>query len=338
MKLFNCKYVIFLIVLNIFSNAQAATFIDFLPPDTVRRLIDGFWGARGNTCVAETAKVGDVITSAAGNKLKIISLSGKSSICKAPEFPIRCEVDYTFTFKTKAGIELSDDYESKSLTDFQRWGGELVNAVSKSRRNKGVVIASREKKPNIDPQIIASELEKIQINRLAEGHSKNAEQFIFDGLNAWRFEVHGKLKGLFGSSMVYLITIIEGETEILVINSYTSESNFEKEKAEMYKIINGLTRIKNEDRSVINNETSVQLQSQTTNKLEVVQSQNKPLNNDNLTNQPNSQTNQNNSPQIFKDESLTVANKLLAISKLLKDGIITEEEYNLKRAEIIKNF
>jgi len=223
---------VFLLLMCFYTNANAFFFF-FIPGSAMRGISDAITGAKGNICVKESAKVGDVIPSLAGNTMKILSLSGTSSICNNPALPIRADVEFTFTFKSNAGVNLSDEYEAKPTTDLQRYNGALLTATSKTTRNKGVVINSREKKPNDDPNALASNVEKQQISNLAEGVSKNAEQLKISGLNAWRFEVHGKTKGVFGNEMVYIITVLEGANEILVINAYTQLSNYEKDKVEL---------------------------------------------------------------------------------------------------------
>ena len=59
--------------------------------------------------------------------------------------------------------------------------------------------------------------------------TKNAEKIKINGFDAWRFEVHGKTKGVFGSEVFYLITVIESPDEILVINAYSSEDSYDRD-------------------------------------------------------------------------------------------------------------
>ena len=229
-------------LLSAYTNAHAWFFF-FIPGSAVRGVSDAITGAKGDICVKDSVKVGDVIPSIAGNKMTILSTSGTSSICTNPATPIRADVQFDFTFKSNAGINLSDDYEPKSLLDLQRYNGTLLIANSKTRKNTGVNINSREKKPNSDPQALASNLEKIQSSVLIDSTTKNSEQLTINGLNAWRFEVHGKLKGVFGPEVVYLITVLEGANELMIVNAYSSKENFERDKDELRGIAFGITGI-----------------------------------------------------------------------------------------------
>jgi len=193
-------------------------------------------------CVKETAKVGDVIPSGAGNTLKILSIEGKSPIyCKGVGQPIRAFVEYTFSFKSSAGMKLSDDYEVKTLTEFQRYNGIYLIAASKSVKRKGIQVSSFEKKPNMDPTQILDNIEKLQISLLNEGIGKNYEKLVINGANAWRFEVVGKTKSAFPIEMIYLTTVIESDKEILLVATYDAAVDYEKDKDEFKKISTDIT-------------------------------------------------------------------------------------------------
>ena len=293
-----------------YSNANAWFFF-FLPPSVTRGVSDSITGAKGNICVNEKTKVGDVITSLAGNTAKILSVSGTSSMCSNPALTIRADIEYTFTFKSNAGVNLSDDYEAKPLTDLQRYNGTLLIAASKTTRNKGVVINAREKKATSDPQSLADSVEKVQLSTLAEGVSKNAEQLKINGSNAWRFEVHGKTKGVFGSEVVFIITILEGDTELLIVNAYTQKANYEKDKEELRKLSDDITGITKSQSSTQSNTQSE-----------------KPQLSDILTS-PEKPSNENTS------KSVNIGSKLRELSNLLSDGLITKDDYELKKSELL---
>lgn len=193
-------------------------------------------------CVKENAKVAEVIPSGAGNTLKILSIEGKSPLyCKDAGKPIRAFVEYAINFKSSAGLKLSDDYEVKTLTEFQRYNGVYLIANSKSTKRKGIQVSSVEKKPNMDPTQILDNLEKFQISALNEGVGRNYEKLVIGGANAWRFEVIGKTKSAFPIDMIYLTTVIEGDKEILVIATYDAAVDYEKDKDEFKKISTDIT-------------------------------------------------------------------------------------------------
>ena len=306
---------LFLLVFFLLTVTNAnAWFFFFIPSSVARGAADALTGAKGNICVKESAKVGDVQSSVAGNTMKILSLSGTSTLCTNPALPIRADVEFTFSFKSNAGVNLSDDYEAKPLTDLQRYNGSLLTATSKTTRNKGVVINAREKKSNTDPQSIASGVEAAQKSNLVDAVSKNPEQLKLNGTNAWRFEVHGKTKGVFGTEMVYIVSVLEGDNEILVVNTFTPASNYEKDKDELRKVVSEISGIKAAPNEIAATEKSV--------------SQNDPNATSIAADLNASSSNQSTS---------NIGNKLRELTKVLSDGLITKQDYELKKTELLKN-
>lgn len=298
--------VLFLTGLLVCYSHANAWFFFFIPGSVTRAVGDAVTGAKGDVCVPESVKVGDSIPSIAGNTMKILSLSGTSSLCTNPATPIRADVEYTFTFKSNAGVSLSDDYEAKPLTDYQRYNGTLLIATSKSQRNKGVLINSREKRPNTDPQGVASAFERAQIAALADAQTKNAEMVKLNGSQAWRFEVHGKTKGTFGTEMVYIITVMEGDNEVLVVNTFTPTSSYQRDRDELRKVAEGVSGIKTQETQVAS---------------------------------PTTAPPQSLSPAADSvGTQSNLASKLRELAKLLADGLITKAEYETKRAELLKSF
>jgi len=306
-------HILMLSVMLIACSDANAWFFFFIPASVTRGVADAVTGAKGNICVKDNAKVGDVIPSVAGNTMKVTSLSGTSSMCAAPGLPIRADVEYTFSFKSNAGINMSDDYEAKPLNDFQRYSGYLLQATSKSTRNKGVVINAREKKANASPEEISNAVEKGVIAALVDASSRNAEQFKIGETNAWRFEVQGKTKGVFGTSIVYIVTILEGDNEILVINAYAPADNIEKNRDELRKFaldVTGLTLTKTKQ-----NVTNIAIQNK---------NEEKTVTTENLSNES-------------LQQSSSVSIKMRELSKLLSEGLITKDDYESKKAELLKS-
>jgi hypothetical protein len=304
------KRLLLLIIISIFYTNANAFFFFFIPGGAVRSASDALTGAKGNICVKDSVKVGDIVPSLSGNTMTVTSLSGTSSMCTNPALPIRADVDYKFTFQSSAGINLSEDYEAKPLNDFQRYSGTILIASAKSTRNKGILINAREKKPNSDPQDVATAIEKQQILNLSSGETKNAEKITINDMSAWRFEVHGKTKGVFGTDMVYLVTVLEGDNEILLVNAYTTESNFNRDRDELKNIAAGISGLKVTTPSLVNKPINASPQPDTKNEIDTNQSSN---------------TSQLNL-------------KLRDLQKLFNEGLINKQDYENKKTELLKNF
>jgi len=331
------NFVLLVALMCCYTNANAFFFF-FIPGSATRGVSDAITGAKGNICVKEATKVGDVIPSLAGNTMKILSLSGTSSACANPALPIRADVEFTFAFKSNAGVNLSEDYEAKPTTDLQRYNGVLLMATSKTTRNKGVVINSREKKPTDDPNVLASNVEKLQISNLAEGVSKNAEQIKINGSNAWRFEVHGKTKGVFGNEMVYIITVLEGVNEIVVVNAYTQLSNYERDKVELQKVATEISGIGGIASPVTTQEIQqapvTTTPQQTSSQVTATVNTSAPV--ANQAQQVEVQKSTGSAQDISSTTSQT-SNKLRELSKMLNEGLITKQDYENKKAELLKS-
>lgn len=244
MKQLNALVLVTGLALSTHANAW---FFFFIPGSLTRAVGDAVTGAKGNICVKEGSKEGDVITSPTGNTAKILSVSGTSSSCPKPELPIRAELEFTFKFSSKAGIELSDDYEAKPVTDLERFNGTLLKASAKGMVNQGVIVSAIGKTANRDLKTIASGVETRSLTNSAfkEVKSQNPEQITIKGLPAVRWEIVGTLKGLFGADVTYLYTLIEGGDEFVLVNAYAPTSYFQNNRPEVVKIAEGITGLHN---------------------------------------------------------------------------------------------
>lgn len=236
---------VFIAGLCISFNANA--FFFFYSGSAVRAISDAISGAKGDICVKDSYKVGDKITSpGTGNTGVIVSLSGTSSKCNNPATPIRAEVEFTYNFSSKAGIELPDDYEQLPITDLDRFNGRLMSAKSRTNSSKAILISSFEKKPNSDIEIMANNASNSQVAKLANASSKNPERIKINGLNAVRFEVSGTTKATFGKDMTYLITLIDAGKEILFINEWCPTAIFPDSKFEFIQITESIKGLEGE--------------------------------------------------------------------------------------------
>lgn len=262
---------------------------------------------------------GDVIPSRlTSNTAKIISLSGTSSICQNPALPIRAEVQFIYNHTSKASIEIPDDYEAQPVSDLDRYDGRLLLAKSKSVSGKFIMISSFAKKPNMDIDEIANNLEKDQINLLKDGYSKNAERLKVNGLNALRFEVVGTGKGAFGREGTFLLTFIDAGNEVIYINEWCLTSGYLEAKTEFLNIVNSIKGLEGEP---INDS----LRTSTTKQATTPKTDPKPS---------------SLAPVVSTASSASgssPADKLEILNGMLKKGLITQKDYDSKKAEILKS-
>lgn len=298
-----------------------AWFFVFIPgPATVRAIGDAITGAKGNICVKEGTKQGDVLTSPTGNTATVLSVSGTSSICQNPALPIRAELEFQFSFTSTAGIELSEDYEPKQLADFERFNGILLKAISKNTRNQGIVVSATTRKSNLDLQTLANNIERstLQNPNFKEVKSENPQQLVINGLPALRWEIVGALKGMFGPKVTYLYTLLEGDKEFILVNSYGPTDLYAEKKTELSKIAEGVTGIHAAQvlgTSNLQANNSLASQLLTAPEQQIV---------------PEAKTTTAKAPDSIEE-------RLDRLNKMYKDGLITKDEYAAKKKEVLKN-
>lgn len=225
----------FLILACTSTNACAWWFFFFPIPS------GGSGRSGGDICVASSAKVGDTSRSANGNVVTIKELSGTSSRCKKPELPVLAKVEFTASeFSSKAGINLPDGYTPQSLTDIQKFNGALLMAKNNAT-DSGIFITSAKRDVISDVPTFAAKVRENQTKTLDDAEQSDIEQLTINGMKAWRFETNGKVKNLFGTRYTYLITILEGDSEVVSINAWTRTNRYEIEKADMKQLASNVT-------------------------------------------------------------------------------------------------
>lgn len=231
------------VVLACYAGGANAGWIIF-PTAPFDKLSDLITGSEGEHCVSENAKVGDVITSPAGHIATIVSLSGKTiRHCPFPQFPIRAKLQFSYSFSSRAGIEIPDGFETKSLNDNQRFEG-LILIADNPRESTGVTVSARTRENFPDPEELVHHLANNMKGTLDDAAIGNEEQIEIDGMPAWRVEVTGKRRGLFGRRYTYLYTAVQGDKEVVVVNVYSLTDDYERRKAGLRKISASLKGIK----------------------------------------------------------------------------------------------
>ena len=226
-------FLMFATLLGISVDANAWFFF-FIPGSVTRKIGDALTGSEGENCVAATAKVGDKLTSYAGNTATIVSLSGTSSTCRDEKLPIRAKLEFHYTFSSKAGIELPDTFSNKELNPTQRFNGLILRAIDE-KRNLGVTVSARPRKAGNDGGVFAKNIGDNMMKTVEDGKLSSPEELTINGMHAYRFQAEGKNKGMFGRSFTYVVTVLEGNEEFVVVNTNCHTSDFEGFRAELQK-------------------------------------------------------------------------------------------------------
>jgi hypothetical protein len=307
-----------LLTLFLFSGHASAWFI-FIPGGAIRAIGDSITGAKGDICVKDTYKVGEEVTHPqTGNKFKVLSLSGTSSICTNPATPIRAEVEFTNKFASRITFELSEDYEVQPSKGVEIYNGRILFAKSKSVSSKYMLVSGVNKTPTTDMMQMANNMERSQIALLKEGVAQNSEKIEINGFNALRFEVVGTKKGVFGEATTYLITLIDTGSEIIVINQFISTNEYLNNKSEFL-------RIANSTKQQLNNSDKI-----TTGILDANAIQTIPTTSD-------SQLNKIPPSKDINSTHSVITDKLSQLNNLKNKGLITQKDYDSKKAELLKS-
>jgi len=210
---------------------------------------------QGNMCLKDDSKVGETITSPAGHKGLIKTISTSSPLCK--NNMVQANVEFQFTYASKFKIDLPTEYDIKPLNEVQKYQGAIIIAAARFKRSTGISIYSRKKTESTDPLAEANAISEAQVNILVDAVSKNPEEFMDVGMDLWRYEVSGKVKGVFGPQMTYLTTVIDSKDELIIITQYAPQADYDKDLFTPFlKKISGLepldaTAVQNKNRPAL---------------------------------------------------------------------------------------
>ena len=224
---------------------------------------------------------------------------------------------------SKANFNIPDGFERRDVSDFQRYSGILV-LTSSGDKKKGITVISRARDISSDAAAIANATEKEITLAVVDGKTNNAGKIKVNEMDAWRFEVEGKNKGIFGQKYTYMVTVIEGDKEYVVINSWSLTDNFDKEKEEFKKISDSVSGIKevNTTAAVIVPAIGI------TPTQAIVEA---PLNKEASVTPKEVLAN-----EVTKTQGDSASKKLIDLHKLFKDGVINQNDFETKKQELLK--
>jgi len=303
-----------ILMLALASNSAHAGFFFFIPGSVTSKISDAITGSEGDNCVGQNAKVGDTIRLANGSTATVKSLSGTSSRCEQPEFPIRAHLVMTtsttpanaIAFNSKAGIDLPDGWESVKLSDELK--AKLYFFYATNRTIDAGLLMSAARRAGIkDMSEFAKTRRTSQMVALNDAHSSDVEQFQINGTQAWRFEVAGILKSN-GKDITYLITLIDGGTEVVELKTWIYSAAFSGHKTELGTLAYNIVGL-DAPPPVVN----------VAEKATVL---------------PNQEALQN-SPTLPSQNS--IATRLRDLNKLRQDGLIADQDFEAKKKEILRD-
>lgn len=179
-------------------------------------------------CVRNGLAIGDTVRLKDGTMASITVLSGPSSYCKNPEFPIGASVgplsaqscEFATPFNPDAGIYLPEGWRKQKLScaTMSKKKDIFFHAVNETIGAHFFMddIARSRITSMAD---FAKTLRDRQSTNLGNPQPSEIEALEINGMPAWRFHVQGELKAT-QKEMVYTITIIDRGNDIVLLNAY----------------------------------------------------------------------------------------------------------------------
>lgn len=214
----------------------------FIPGSVTSAIADKLSGAEGENCVAESVKVGDTVVSSSGNTGIVRSLSGTTSRCANKSLPVRALVDLTYTYKATATLELPAGFVAGPISSVQRWDGISLRAENRTNQT-GVILLSRKRTPRFDATAAAHQYSESMSRTLDDVKIENQETPIVEGLKTIRYELTGKTRAGLGRAFTYLVTVFEGEEEVAIVSAYAGQGDFAGEREALKKVAAGIRGI-----------------------------------------------------------------------------------------------
>jgi hypothetical protein len=99
----------------------------------------------------------------------------------------------------------------------------------------GMVLSSARRDDLTEVATSASTLRAFQASRLTDSNISDITEIQINGRRAFRYRVAGEV-GKTGVKMTYMITFIEGDKEIAILNVWTASANFETNRPELEQL------------------------------------------------------------------------------------------------------
>lgn len=337
-----------------------AWFFFFIPPSVASKVGDTFTGSEGDNCVGAAVKVGDTFPSSTGNVAIVKSLSGLSSRCQQPGLPIRALLQFKNTFSSKAGIELPDSFKPKELSEAQKFNGLLLSAQDPAKII-GISVAAQPIKTGDDGGVLAKKTSTRLLAAVDGGVISDDEVLFIGGIQSYRFRMVGKNKGMFGRSFTYVVTVLVGRDELVQVNANCLTSDFEKYKDMLYGFASEVRGLNGEgQRTTLAVDPAIAPERKTAEEIRIGEVKRLPLSNNatqgvefkkrveetpavgnrEISLKPRPQSEQQpvaaEQEKTIPPASSSVPQKLRELNKLFKDGIISNSEFQSKKAELLK--
>jgi hypothetical protein len=239
--------------------------------------------------------------------MKVKSLSGTSSRCTDSSTPIRALLEpddspvlpQQQTQTTKAKMDFTDGWAQKDLTNNLKTGGTLLLVRNETLATTLSIFTTKRSAITNTVTYVKTRLNS-QMSNLTDATQTEITEMVINGAKVWQAEVTGNLKSGPKSQFTFMLTFFEGSDEIVLVSAYSPSAAFPNAKSDVQRVLDTLTGIVPTP--------------------ELVKYRSAPL----LTDQ---------APLLSTSEG---SQKLTNLKSMLDKGLITQQDYDTKKAEILK--
>ncbi len=200
-------------------------------------LIDAVIGVKGEHCVEESAKIGDVKYLQNGSSAEITGFSWLNKGCFEPT-PRRAELKFNF-FKSKSIINLPDGYKISDVNTHLKINGSILKA-RKDATTIDIYTNKISTVPNLESFKIDAALK--QKNIFSEIYNSESKIVEINGIRTTINQIKGsRASHLFNKAGGSLLAVIPTEYEVLTVIINAKLDVFEKENDELMQIFEKIT-------------------------------------------------------------------------------------------------
>jgi hypothetical protein len=280
-------------------------------------------GTDGSNCVSKGTQSGDIVS--IGNRIMIVkSVSGVSPKCAGSDLSVGALLEVSPSSsefeKVLPSIDIPDGYKRNQISEQEKIKENLLLSTIDTVQDSGLnVFAINKSLVKIDSAQYASNALKVIEGVLEAPSATTIFSTAINGARVWQNQVSGVfIKGNYKLPISYLQTLYEGDSQFVLLRQWTGEKNFpalamgyENTAKTLKNLVKEKSKSSKESVS-----TATRLSPTLT-----------PTANEIL----------NNSSQPKNQSSVDTASKLETLKQLLDKGLITQKDYDLKKAQILKS-
>lgn len=279
-------------------------------------------GKNGINCVAKGTQPGDIVTYE--SQIMIVkSVAEITPKCIKSSLPVEASLEMNASSsgleKVLPNITIPDGYKRNQMSEEERIKENLLVSTIDINKDSGLNLFV------VSKSVVKTDSTQyaLQALKVIEGFLENSSSTTpistsINGAKVWRNQVKGVHKtGDYKLPLTYLQTVYEGDAQFYVLRQFTNEKNFPLLKVEYENTAKSLKNIVTEKKLL-----------------------KEPVNNlpqSSLTLIPTANEIYKNLPQSKSKASTDAASKLENLKQLLDKGLITQKDYDSKKAEVLKS-